>query len=129
MDSETTLGAEIDALLALKQKKAGFEAQAKDVEAEISAAEQRLLDRMDTEGVTRAAGAAGAVYVDESIYPSVEDWDEFYKFIFENRYFHLLERRPSVGGCRELFELNQGRIPGVQPFAKRRPKVSPIKTR
>jgi sarcosine oxidase delta subunit len=57
--------------------------------------------------------------------PSVTDWDAFYKFIHENKYFHLLERRPHTAGCRELFQM-RGAIPGVVPFVKRVVRVTKL---
>jgi hypothetical protein len=59
------------------------------------------------------------VSITESVRPSVENWDDFYRFIHRHKYYHLLDRRPSVTGCRELFE-TKGNIPGVVPFTKRK---------
>jgi len=50
-------------------------------------------------------------------YPHVEDWGAFYDFILENKYLHLLEKRPTVLGYRELLALGRT-VPGVVPFVK-----------
>ena len=47
--------------------------------------------------------------------PQVEDWDQFHEFIRANGFFHLLDKRPSVSGCREMFMRDEV-IPGVNPF-------------
>ena len=54
-----------------------------------------------------------------------EDWDKFYKYIHRNKWYHLLERRPSVAGCRELW--SQGKtIPGVGKFKKMKVTVTGV---
>lgn len=120
-----TLGQRIDALHALRVKKAAAEKIVKNIEDEIKATELDLIEHMDKEATGKAAGKRASVTIQESVVPSVEDWDAFYKYISKMKYFHLLERRPSVTGCRELFD-TKGKIPGVVPFTKRRLHVSAI---
>jgi hypothetical protein len=115
----STLGLKIDALHALREEKRAIEAQLKLKEEEISAMENDLITQMDAQGVSRSTGAHATVSITMSVRPAVEDWDAFYAFISKHKYFHLLERRPSVVGCRELFEL-KGTIPGVVPFTQRK---------
>lgn len=55
-------------------------------------------------------------------FPHVTDWNEFWDFIYENKFLHLLEKRPSVTGYRELLNLGRA-VPGVVPFAKTRLSV------
>lgn len=113
-----TIGSKIDQLFSLREKKRALEKQVEALQKEISDQEVILIDQMDKEGVDRAAGKFASVSITESVKPSVTDWDIFYKYIKRSGFFHLLERRPSVTGCRELFE-TKGKIPGVVPFTKR----------
>lgn len=113
-----TIGAKIDARMKLVEQKDELNAQLKVLQAQIDELEGALLTQMDKEGTTNAGGKLATTVVSESVVPQVEDWDSFYKFIHRLKYYHLLERRPSVTGCRELFE-KKGAIPGVQPFLKR----------
>jgi len=115
----SNIGTLIDELRELREQKRALEEQVKSIEKEMADAESRLINRMDAEGVTRSAGTKGTVSVSELVKPTVEDWDAFYGYIHRNRLYHLLERRPSVTGCRELFE-TKGSIPGVVPFRQRR---------
>jgi hypothetical protein len=55
-------------------------------------------------------------------FPHVTDWDQFWNFIYENKFIHLLEKRPTVTGYRELLELGRA-VPGVVPFVKTRLSV------
>jgi hypothetical protein len=79
----------------------------------------QILEMMDAQGkLTRAAGKSAQVQVVDKVLPQVVDWDKFYDYIYTNRFIHLLQKRPSVPGCTELFETS-GDIPGVEKFTKR----------
>jgi hypothetical protein len=114
-----TIGAKIDKLHKLREQKRLLEEKIKLLVAEMDALENELVTQMDAEGVIRSTGKAATVSIGESIRPSVDDWDAFYAYIHRNKYYHLLEKRPSVSGCRELFE-TKGKIPGVVPFTQRK---------
>lgn len=119
MPSKTlSIGAQIDALHTLREKKRAAEEIVKALARDIEAAQLALMERMEQEGMPKASGQFATVTLSANVVPDVQDWDEFYKFIKRHNYFHLLERRPSVLGCRELFE-TKGAIPGVQPFLKK----------
>lgn len=115
----STIGAKIDQLHALREDKRELEKQVKEISSEMSALESELIDQMDAEETTKSAGKAASVSITKSVVPAVENWDVFYEFIREHNYFHMLERRPAVLACREMFEHN-GQIPGVVPFVKRK---------
>lgn len=114
-----TLGSAIDALWALREKKRKLETQVKEIEATIADSETQVMELMDKEGVEKTTGKKASVSITSNVVPQVEDWDAFYAYIHRNKYYHLLERRPSVTGCRELFE-TKGKLPGVLPFTKRK---------
>lgn len=112
-----SIGAKIDALFALREKKRKHDEAIKELEKQMGALQQELITQMQVEGIDASRGRKAAVSISTSVVPQVENWDAFYEFIRKRRWFHLLERRPSVSGCRELFEKN-GRIPGVLPYTK-----------
>ena len=113
-----TVGSLIDNMWALREKKRSQEVEIKATEAAIEELTATLLGAMDSDGVVKATGKSASASVTEAVRPNVTDWDVFYKFIHKNKYWHLLERRPSVTGCRELFE-TKGGVPGVEPYVKR----------
>jgi len=115
----TTIGGKIDQRQKLVEQKALAQVVVDGIDAQIKEVEAALLAQMDKEGTTNGGGKTATVSVNESVVPTVTDWDEFYKYIHKQKWFHLLERRPSVTGCRELFE-TKGKIPGVMPFTKRK---------
>lgn len=121
----STIGAKIDQLHDLREKKRELEEQVKQLSGQMDELENALIAQMDTEGVTRSTGNLATVSITTSIKPSVEDWDAFYQYIHRHRYYHLLERRPSTTGCRELLE-TKGKVPGVVPFTQRKLNIRTV---
>lgn len=120
-----SLGHQADEFFNLRERKRELENQLEMVEQEIRIKEGELMEQMDLQGVSKITGRSATIGVYESVKPSVENWSEFTEFIHKNRYYHLLERRPSVLGCRELFEKN-GQIPGVVPYVQRKLRMLKI---
>ena len=121
----STVGIKIDALHALREEKRQLEELLKAKAQEIDLAENDLIEQMDQQNITKSTGSKATVSITTSVKPSVEDWDAFYAYIHKNKYYHLLERRPSVTGCRELFD-HKGAIPGVVPFTQRKLNIRSV---
>ena len=121
----STVGVKIDALHALREEKRQLEELLKAKAQEISLAENDLIEQMDQQNIIKSTGSKATVSISVSVKPSVEDWDAFYAYIHKNKYYHLLERRPSVTGCRELFD-HKGAIPGVVPFTQRKLNIRSV---
>lgn len=117
-EAPLTLGVAIDYVQSLKVDRRRVEETLAELSKQIDAAEARVIELMDKQGVTGSVGTLARASIRSSVKPSVTDWDAFYKFIHTNQYYHLLERRPSASGCREIFE-RDGQLPGVVPFTKR----------
>jgi len=79
--------------------------------------EQEFIARAQEQNLISAKGHTASSSVKEQVLPHVDDWDSLYRFIHANNYYHLLERRPSVGAFRELFDKGI-EVPGVEPFIK-----------
>ena len=121
----STVGAKIDALHALREEKRQLEELLKAKAQEIDLVENELIELMDQQNISKSTGTKATVSITTSTKPSVEDWDAFYAYIHKNKYYHLLERRPSVTGCRELFD-HKGAIPGVVPFTQRKLNIRSV---
>ena len=115
----STIGAKIDQLHNLREQKRQLEEQVKQLQARMAELENDLIEDMDKQGVSKSTGALATVSISSNVRPSVDDWDAFYAYIHRYKYYHLLERRPSVSGCNELLE-TKGKIPGVVPFTQRK---------
>ena len=121
----STVGVKIDALHALREDKRQLEELLKAKAQEIDLMENELIELMDQQNISKSTGTKATVSITTSTKPSVEDWDAFYAYIHKNKYYHLLERRPSVTGCRELFD-TKGKIPGVVPFTQRKLNIRSV---
>lgn len=115
----STIGVKIDQLHTLREQKRQLEEQVKQLQGQMAELENELIEQMDKQGVSRSTGVNATVSISSSTRPSVDDWDAFYAYIHRHKYYHLLERRPSVSGCNELLE-TKGKIPGVVPFTQRK---------
>ena len=113
------LGEHVDKLHALREEKRALENALKEKEREMAEVETNLMAMMTQAGVDKVSSSKATVSISESTKPSVENWDEFVEYIYENRYIHLMDKRASVTGCRELFD-KYGRIPGVVPYVQRK---------
>lgn len=121
----STIGVKIDQLHAIREEKRRLEEEVKELVHKADELELQLMDQMDKEGVSKSTGNKATVSITSSVKPSVEDWDALYAYIHRNKYYHLLERRPSVTGCRELLE-TKGKIPGVVPFTQRKLNIRTV---
>lgn len=117
-----SIGGTIDEMFKIRAQIRALEDQAKQLEQEYEAKESALFSQMDNEGTRIASGKFAKVHIDEEVYPNVENWDEVYKYIGDNKYYHLLQRRFSASGFRELNERGTA-VPGVVPFKKRKIKL------
>lgn len=113
------IGADVDALIELRDKKRKLEASIKDIEGQASLIEERLMESMDKNGVDKATGKLGTVSITSNVVANVEDWDLFYPYIAKNKFWHLLQKRVSDPAYRELLEAGK-KVPGVQPFTKKK---------
>lgn len=108
------LGMWTDRLFKAKNKKAKLNDQLKKVNDEIRQLEITVLDEMHKQGLFKASGSDGTVYIARQVVPKVVNWDAFYDYIHEHEYYHLLERRPSRKAYQEHYEDGQ-QVPGVDP--------------
>ena len=89
------------------------------IEKEIEGAIVHEMADLRLETVTHGGTTVAPIKED---FPQVKDWDQFWNFIIENNFRHMIEKRPSVSGFRELLSLGRA-VPGVVSFAKTRLKV------
>jgi hypothetical protein len=113
------VGAVADRFFAVKDQLKALNEQVKLLEEEFADAERALIEVLDDAGI-ESGGRNGAKFrVENAVFPKVEDWGAYWDHIYDNRAFHLLEKRPAIKACRELFDLGQA-LPGVVKFTKRK---------
>jgi hypothetical protein len=118
-----TIGALCDRLWQLREAKRKLAEQEKLINEEIAGLEAQLLERMDKEGTTRAAGRHASVSLGkQDIFQFDDDnngYEQFCKFVARHKYYHLFERRISQLATAEVFAL-KGKVPGLKIFTKRK---------
>jgi hypothetical protein len=114
VEADLSLGQQIDALAKLKAEKKKFDDESERLQVLIDDKETTILQLLETTGIKNATGVKGRVAVEDDVYPEIEDWNAFWKYCRRMNLLHLLQRRPAVAACRELFEKRGGKgIPGV----------------
>lgn len=113
-----TLGATIDKMWQLREDKRAAEAVTKKIESEIKDLEAAMFEKLDAQDTSKAEGRKASVSISETIVGNVEDWESFWPYIAKHKFFHLVQKRVSDPGLRELWALGK-KTPGVVPFTKR----------
>jgi hypothetical protein len=112
-------GSTADALFELREKKRKLEESVKAIDGQIDGLQSELLEAMEAAGTEKLSGKHATVSISSAVVANVTDWDALYPYIAKNKFWHLLQRRVSDPAYRELLEANK-KIPGVQPFSKKR---------
>lgn len=113
-----SLGATTDKMWQLREDKRALDAKLKVVEGQIKELETTLFDLLDAQDTRKAEGKKASVSIGEAVVANVENWDALWPYIVKNKFFHLIQKRVSDPGMRELWALKKV-VPGVQPFTKR----------
>lgn len=116
--TKLTLGKLIDFMYNTREELRDLQKQEKKFKEQLELFENEILKRLDAEDTIKANGRCATAIVTEKVVPSVKDWDSFHTYIIEHNLPYLLERRPSVVACRELFTMGE-EIPGVEPYTER----------
>ena len=113
-----TLGATIDKMYALREDKRALDAKIKTIESEMKELEITMFGQLDAQETTKSQGKKASVSITETVVGNVEDWETFWPYIAKNKFWHLVQKRVSDPGLRELWALKK-KTPGVVPFTKR----------
>ena len=114
------IGQIIARLFEIRAEKRVLSAKEKVLDAEQEVLEETLKAKMKEQGedVTSISSKLGTATITETIVPAVDDWDTFWDWIYENRAFHMLQRRVATNAFRELHEAGQ-EVPGVRAVPKK----------
>lgn len=124
------LGKLIDQLSEAREAKRAHAEQEKVLNKAFSDIEAMVLARLAEEGMDKATGKKATASISKVVVADVEDWDKFHAFVKKTGYFHLLQRRVSDPGFRELLE-QKGEAAmakvGVVPFVKTNLNLTALK--
>lgn len=110
-----TIGDVADEILALQLKIKKKEDEVKVLEEKEAKLKDELRLAAEAEGLTAGGGKKSKFTIDPQIVPQANNWDQFHEYIYLTKYFHLLQRRPAVKACQELWEQGVA-IPGIDKF-------------
>lgn len=114
-----SLGAQIDKMWDIREKKRSLEASIKDLDGQLATIEAELMEDMEANGVDKMTGKHAGVSITSNTVAHVTDWDELWKFILKTKNTQLLQRRVSDPAYRELLEMGK-KVPGAEAFIKKR---------
>lgn len=117
--AKPSLGAQIDTMWEIREKKRTLEASIKDLDGQLAEIELQLMEEMEANGVDKMTGKHAGVSITTNTVANITDWDEFWKFIIKTKSTQLLQRRVSDPAYRELLEMGK-KVPGAEPFSKKR---------
>lgn len=106
-----------DEILGFKEQEKALAGQIDDLKEKREALELQLIEEAAKHGLNKGAGGASTFKIEDVTVPQGQDWDEFYAYIHEKKFYHLLQRRLSSTAFQELW--GQGvNVPGVDKFTK-----------
>lgn len=131
MDAKVVpLGKLIDQLNDAREAKRKHAEVEKVLNATYSEIEQSVMARLAAEGMDKATSKKATASISNVTVANVEDWDKFHAFVKKTGYFHLLQRRVSDPGFRELLEQKGAAAMakvGVVPFVKQNLNLTTLK--
>lgn len=120
-----TIGVISDEIFALNAKIDILKKQIEGLEDKQKPLKLELLQIAEKQGLTSGKGKHSSFSVIPNIVPQVQDWDAFWAYIHKVKYFHLVQKRPAVKACQEMWELGKV-IPGVDKFMQMKVNVKGV---
>jgi hypothetical protein len=122
---QRTLSQIADDILGIRGKEEILKNQLKELEEKRRVFEQELIAAAEKQGQVKGGGKTSTWTVTADTVPQVTDWDAFHEFIADKKWFHLLQRRPAVKACQELW--TQGMvIPGTEKYTTMKVNVKGV---
>lgn len=111
-----------DEVLGIQLKIKKKEDEVKVLEEQETKLKEELRLAAEKEGLTSGGGKKSKWTIAPDTVPQASNWDAFYQYIHDNKYYHLLQRRPAVKACQELWGQSTT-IPGIDKFTKMKVNV------
>tara|TARA_Y100001951_G_C11242961_1_gene241641 strand:+ start:486 stop:866 length:381 start_codon:yes stop_codon:yes gene_type:complete len=90
----------------LQEKERGFKSRKMELEA-------KIVSSLRQQGIDRVGNDSCTLSIKEEIVPTVQDWDEVYKYLIQTKQFELIQKRMSATAFRELLQMGLN-VPGVK---------------
>lgn len=110
-----TLGACADLLYATREQRYKIQKQIKELEELESAIENHFIGELPASDSTGVAGKVARVRVEQRDTPTIENWDEFTKFVAKHKRFDMIQRRLNASSIVEIWDDGK-EVKGVKHF-------------
>lgn len=114
-----------DEIFGVTEKIKAFEEKITTLKEEGKLLEGELQLAAEAQGLSRGGGKTSTWTLEPVVVPQATDWPAFYAYMAKKKYFHLLQRRPAVKACRELWERGIT-IPGMDKYTSTRVTVKGV---
>lgn len=115
--SDMTLAELLTTAKSLRQEKREMESKVKETAQSLEEINQIIQRKMHAEGIEKTTVDGITVSLTKSTVYNITDYDSFAKYIVDNSYTGLLQRRVSNPFMRELLQAGET-VPGIEPFEK-----------
>lgn len=112
-----TLGASIDQLWSLRKRIQDCEKEARELKAEFSQIETKLLRDFGDEGIDGSKGGKAVASIRTAKFPTIKNRAKLERFILKNRALDLFQNRLSSKAYFDRLE-NGEDVPGVEVFER-----------
>lgn len=116
MTAVKTIGALIDQLDTIRERKRKLDEQVKTLADEYKEVEAIVIERLTSEETDSGKGKRASASITHEIVADIVDFDELAKYVKKTGYFHLFQRRISNPAFRELAAKRP--VPGLAAFTK-----------
>lgn len=116
------VGTIADEALAVQAKIKKKELEIEDLKKLRDEKHEELRKAAEAQSLTSGGGKKSKFTITPETVPHISNWDEFCKYVGDNNYYHLLQRRPGTKACQELWSLGT-QIPGIDKFTHHKVNV------
>jgi len=103
----------IDEIVRVKAERESLNTISAELTSKLVRLEKDLMEAMASAGTTKAASNAGhSCKMEQKVYPTIKDWNAFYKYVSETGSYDLLHKRLSNTAFRDRWAAGE-EIPGT----------------
>ena len=125
INEDMQLGQLLTARKSLYDRKKAIESgELAEIKQDLTDADRIISRKMQDLGLRQLQdeGGKATFYISDEIVPKINDWDQLYRYVKDNDYFHLFYRKLTATAYRELISHGED-IPGVEPEVVTRLKM------
>ena len=110
----------IGQLASVEERKKALNAELKELNEKQSYLEEKIIEKLQAEGLKKVNSVFGSVSVSKDVYPQIKDFDKFCKYVVDHKAFDLIMKQVKKSSYQEMLDHGE-ELPGVEAFEK--PKV------